>query len=114
MGNHEGKCSAPMSRISAAAHSELPAILFDDFRCDPEAETGSSFTLGSDKGFEYRRQNIGRDTRSTIGNGEPDAPAGALPLLSIRDSDPQASTLAHGVRGVPDNVGKDLAELPWG
>jgi hypothetical protein len=103
-----------MRGISAAAHSDLPAILFDDFRCNPEAQAGSSFTLGSDKGFEYRRQNLGRDTRSIIGNGEPDAAAGALQLLPIRDPNPQASTLAHSVRSVPDNVGKDLAKLPGG
>jgi len=83
LGNHEGKCRAPIRRISAAAHSDLPAILFDDFRCNPEAQAGSSFTLGSDKGFEYRRQDIGRNTRSIIGDGEPYAAVGTLQLSLI-------------------------------
>ena len=103
-----------MRRISAAAHSDPPAILFDDFRCNPEAQAGSGFTLGRDEGFEYRRQDIRRDTRSVIGDGDPDAAAGALPLLSIRDPNPQAAALAHSIRSVPNDVGKDLAELPWG
>ena len=92
------------------ADVDLPSILFDDLRGYPQAQSCAGLAFGGDEGFEDLRQQIGRDSRAAVGDGETHA-IGAMSGLRSRDPYAQMAATPHRVNRVSDYVGDHLAEL---
>src|ERR1700751_932772 len=109
-GHADGECCSGVAGTLAAADVDGPAIFFDRLGGHPQAESCAGFALGGDEGLEDLRQQIGRDSRAAVGDGETHA-IGAMAGLRFGDPYAQLAAAPHRVNRVPDDVGDHLAEL---
>ena len=97
----------------AAAHTQGAAVLVDDVLRDPEAEPGAGGLLGGEEGFVEVAKRGGRHAGAGVGDGETNSGAAAARVAGLADSNEKSArrVFDHGVNGVADEVGDDLAEL---
>ena len=115
-GEEEGEDGPVVDGMLGAAEDEAAVVAVDDAGGDPKAEAGPVEVLGGVEGLEEACANWGRHAVAGVGDGDADAATafgelGGVVGGVVGPDAKEATTLAHGVEGVGDQVIEDLTNV---
>ena len=110
-GEEEGGYGSGLAGTAGAADAEGAVVAVEDLAAHPEAEAGAVVALGAEEGFEHALLGFGVDAAAVIGYGEEEAFAAGGPVGSLAAADEESAAGGHGVDGVGDEAGEDVADV---